>query len=98
MFLILMLVTLLAGAVLLVILVFNLVKIIDTLNAIGGTSASFLAKLRWGLRAIETETGHLAPEVTALNAELGVIAEGLTGVDEHLKGTINAVVKQKGDR
>ena len=95
MFLILMLVTLLAGAVLLVILVFNLVQIIATLNAIGGTSTSFLAKLRWGLRAIETETGHLPVEVTKLNEALTKTAEGLKVVDDHLVGTIDAVLKQK---
>ncbi len=95
MYVILMLVTILAAAALLVILVFNLVRIINTLNGIGGTPTSFLAKLRLGLRAIETETGHLGSAVTQLNVELGAIAGGLTGVDEHLKNTINAVVKQE---
>ena len=76
-------------------LVSNLTKIIDDLNAIGGNPDSYLSKLRLGLRAIETETGHIATEVITLNAELGVIAEGLTGVDQHLVNTINSVVKQK---
>jgi len=47
------------------------------------------------LRAIETETGHIPTEVTTLNTELGVIAEGLTGVDQHLVNTIDSVVKQE---
>tara|TARA_Y100000294_G_scaffold54472_1_gene51391 strand:- start:365 stop:658 length:294 start_codon:yes stop_codon:yes gene_type:complete len=95
MFVILMLITVLAAVILLVVLVSNLTKIIDYLNAIGGNPDSYLSKLRLGLRAIETETGHIATEVTTLNAELGVIAEGLTGVDQHLVNTINSVVKQK---
>ena len=95
MFVILMLITVLAAVILLVVLVSNLTKIIDDLNAIGGNPDSYLSKLRLGLRAIETETGHIPTEVTTLNAELGVIAEGLTGVDQHLVNTINSVVKQK---
>ncbi len=95
MFVILMLITVLAAVILLVVLVSNLTKIIDDLNAIGGNPDSYLSKLRLGLRAIETETGHIPTEVTTLNTELGVIAEGLTGVDQHLVNTINSVVKQK---
>ena len=95
MFVILMLITVLAAVILLAVLVSNLTKIIDDLDAIGGNPDSYLSKLRLGLRAIETETGHIPTEVTTLNTELGVIAEGLTGVDQHLVNTINSVVKQK---
>ena len=93
MFVILMLITVLAAVILLVVLVSNLTKIIDDLNAIGGNPDSYLSKLRLGLRAIETETGHIPTEVTTLNTEFGVIAEGLTGVDHHLVNTIDSVVK-----
>ena len=95
MFVILMLITVLAAVILLVVLVSNLTKIIDDLNVIGGNPDSYLSKLRLGLRAIETETGHIPTEVTTLNTELGVIAEGLTGVDQHLVNTIDSVVKQE---
>jgi hypothetical protein len=95
MFVILMLITVLAAVLLLVVLVSNLTRIVGILNAIGGNPESYLSKLRWGLRAIETETGHIPTEVTALNAELGVIAQGLIGVDKHLTNTIDAVVKQE---
>ena len=95
MFVILMLITVLAAVILLVVLVSNLTKIIDDLNAIGGNPDSYLSKLRLGLRAIETETGHIPTEVTTLNTELGVIAEGLIGVDQHLVNTIVSVVKQE---
>ena len=46
---------------------FYLVLISRLLEAIGGTPTSYLAKLRLGLRAIETETGHLPTQVTQLN-------------------------------
>ena len=65
------------------------------LEKIGGNGDSYLAKLRLGLRAIETETGHLPTEVTKLNAGLTAVAGGLQAVDEHLVKTIDAVVKQK---
>ena len=70
-------------------------KIIDLLDAIGGLPASFLAKLRLGLRAIETETGHLGTLVPPLNQDLATIGKGLQSVDAHLTNTITAVVKQK---
>ncbi len=70
--------------------------IANTLDSIGGAGDSYLAKLRLGLRAIEQETGHLAPQVTQLNAGLTQVAGGLQAVDEHLVNTIDAVVKQRG--
>jgi hypothetical protein len=66
------------------------------LEAIGGRGDSFLAKLRLGLRAIETETAHLPVQVTKLNGGLIAVADGLKVVDGDLQGTIDAVVKQKG--
>lgn len=66
------------------------------LEAIGGTPTSYLAKLRLGLRAIETETGHLPVQVTRLNEGLTAIADGLAAADNHMVGTIDAVVKQEG--
>ena len=77
------------------VLAYALVKISAALRSIGGTPTSYLAKLRLGLRAIEKETSHLAPQVTKINAGLTQIAGGLMSVDKHLVGTINAVVKQE---
>ncbi|MFQ5651237.1 MAG: hypothetical protein ACE5IY_14965 [bacterium] len=96
MFVLLMLVTVVAAVALLVVLVYNLAHIVRTLDAIGGQPDSLLSKLRLGLRAIETETGHLAPQVTKLNGELSTIAGGLQGVDGHLAKTIEAVLEQEG--
>ena len=77
------------------VLAYALVKISRVLESIGGTPTSFLAKLRLGLRAIEKETSHLAPQVLKVNDGLKKIAGGLISVDQHLVGTIDAVVKQK---
>lgn len=91
----LMLLTILAVLLLVFVLVKYLLAIIALLTNIGGDGKSYLAKLRWGLRAIETETGHLPTEVTKLNQTLTDTAGGLKVVDQHLVGTINAVLKQK---
>ena len=77
------------------VLAYALVKISQVLESIGGTPTSYLAKLRLGLRAIERETSHLAPNVVKVNAGLTQIAGGLVAVDKHLVGTIAAVVKQE---
>ena len=78
------------------VLAFALVHISSALRAIGGTPTSYLAKLRLGLRAIEMETSHLAPQVVAINAGLTQIAGGLASVERHLAGTVEAVVEQEG--
>ena len=92
-----LLLTLLTALLVLVffgVLAYALVRISGALIAIGGKPTSYLAKLRMGLRAIEKETSHLAPQVTKVNAGLTQIAGGLASVDKHLVGTIAAVVKQ----
>ena len=91
----LMIATILAVLLLVYVLVKYLNAIIALLTSIGGDGKSYLAKLRLGLRAIETETGHLPTEVTKLNEALINTAEGLKVVDKHLVGTIDAVLKQK---
>jgi len=94
MLVILMIVTILAVLLLVFVLVKYLNGIIDSLTSIGGNGKSFLAKLRLGLRAIETETGHLPVQVTKLNTSLSQIGEGLKVVDEELDASINAALKQ----
>lgn len=94
MYTLLMVLTILAVLLLVFVLVKYLRSIIALLNSIGGAGDSYLAKLRLGLRAIETETGHLPVEVTKLNGTLTNTAGGLKVVDDHLVGAINAVVKQ----
>lgn len=77
------------------VLAYALAKIGTALESIGGKPTSYLAKLRMGLRAIEKETSHLAPQVVKVNAGLTQIAGGLASVDKRLVGTIDAVVKQE---
>lgn len=95
MYIFLMVLTIVAVLLLVVVLVYYLKEIIELLNSIGGDGKSYLAKLRLGLRAIETETGHLPEQVTRLNETLSKTAGGLKTVDQHLTGTIDAVLKQE---
>jgi len=85
--------TCLAAVLLLVVVAVNLVRIIHALEWIGGTTVSWLAKIRWGLRAIETETGLLAPLVTNLNTGLGALDGGLRQVESDLSAAVGALRK-----
>jgi len=95
MFILLTIVSALVVVVFFGVLAVYLVLIARTLEAIGGAPDSFLAKLRLGLRAIETETSHLPVEVTKLNQGLTAVAGGLQQVDQHLVNTIEAVLRQE---
>ena len=59
-----------------------------------GVRASYLSKIRVGVRAIESETGMIAPQVTRLNGTLTKVRDGLVVVDANLGGVIAAVSKQ----
>ena len=59
-----------------------------------GVRASYLSKIRMGVRAIESETGMIAPQVTQLNGTLTQVRDGLVVVDNNLGGLIAAVSKQ----
>ena len=91
----LMIITILAVLALVIVLITSLFSIHKSLQHIGGSGDSFLAKLRLGLRAIETETGHLPTEVTKLNEGLTKTGAGLKAVDDSLVQSINAALKQK---
>lgn len=71
------------------------------LEQIGGPATRFvapvnyLAKIRLGLRAIERQTGALAPYVGKVNGGLGAIRDGLGVIDAHLAGVIAAVERQR---
>ena len=93
----------LAASLLFIALARFLFAISAELEAIGGESkgygekASFLSRIRMGVRAIETETGMIAPQVTQLNATLTKVRDGLIVVDRNLGGVI-AAVSQQGAR
>lgn len=103
MILLLMILTVAAVLALVGVLVYFLVRIIHTLERIGGEPIGYswrlssLGKIAFGVRAIETQTGHLGPQVTQLNAGLVKAAEGLRSIDGHLEATIAAVGRQ-GER
>ncbi len=85
-----------AASALFIALAIFLVLILRELGPTGGTTTSFLAKIRLGLRAIEIETGHIPGEVPRLNQGLGQIAEGLGVVDRNLGQLAAALQRQEG--
>ena len=92
----LMVVSVVGAWALFIALAIYLILILRELHPTGGTPTSFLAKIRLGLRAIEVETGHLAPDVTRLNQTLGSIRDGLRAVDANLAEALAAVARQEG--
>lgn len=86
----------LAAVLLLVVVAVNLIRIIGVLESIGGTPISWLAKLRLGLRAIETETAQIAPQVTTLNSGLAAVDGGLRQVERDLGVAVTALRKGGG--
>ena len=100
------LISLVGVAALFIALAAFLVLIAQQLENIGGaeiklygTRASFLSKIRLGVRAIEVQTAALAPLVTKLNGGLSAIRDGLGAIDNNLGGVITAVSAQgKGDQ
>ena len=97
----LMLASVLGVAALFVTLALFLRVIVRELEQIGGPATRFfkpvnyLSKIRLGVRAIEVETGHLGPQVTALNSTLTRIRDGVKAIDENLAGVIAAVQRQE---
>jgi len=85
--------TCLAAVLLLAVIAVNLWRIIKQLESIGGTPISWLAKIRFGLRAIETETAQIAPQVTTLNSGLAAVDKGLRQVERDLASAITALQK-----
>lgn len=77
-------------------LVLYLVRIITELETIGGHPDSLLAKVRWGVRAIEKQTDAIGPQVTGLNEGLGRIGEGLGAIQGNMRGIASALRRQGG--
>lgn len=94
----LMLISVAAVAALFIALAIFITLILRELRPIGTTPVSFLAKIRMGLRAIETETGHIPVQVMALNIGLAKIRDGLGAVDGHLDRLGKAIARQEGSR
>lgn len=90
-----MILTVLAVLLLVAVLAKYLMNIIHVLNDIGGNGRSLLARLRVGLRAIESETGYLPEQATKLNQTLSHTAEQMEKVHRRLDDTVTAVSKQE---
>jgi uncharacterized protein YoxC len=97
----LMLLSVLGVAALFIALVIYLLKIITELEQIGGerrtygAQSSYLSKIRLGVRAIETQTAALAPQVTTLNTTLTQVRDGVRAIDDNLGGVLAAVAAQE---
>lgn len=101
-FTLLALLSVVGASALFIALAFFLFAITRQLEKIGGEEkgygvrASYLSKIRVGVRAIEVETGAIAPQVTKLNATLTSVRDGLKVIDDNLGGVIAAVSRQEG--
>lgn len=95
MILLLTVLTAVAVLILVVALVVYLIHIGNGLLVIGGFETSYLAKINFGVRAIEKETAELTPQVTQLNEGLTAVAAGLAAIDQSLSATIAAVSRQE---
>lgn len=80
------------------VLVGSLVALIGELEAIGGDPTSLLAKVRWGVRAIERQTSPLGPQVEKLNGGLEQADGGLASIHGHVTGIVQALERQGGSR
>ncbi len=69
-------------------------RIISILERVGGQPTSYLARISFGVRAIEKETSHLEPQVTDLNYNLVGLASKLSAVDSHLAPTVRALANE----
>jgi hypothetical protein len=89
-----------AVAALFLALALFLVQIINQLERIGGEArdygakASYLSKIRVGVRAIEVETSNIPKQVPPLNETLTAVRDGLVAIDRNLAGVIAGVSRQ----
>lgn len=90
-----MILTALVVVAFVVVLVAYLVSILRTLEAIGGRPTSFLAKIRWGVRAIEQQTGMLPSEVQRLNEGASALLQGLRQVAANLESASRALRRER---
>lgn len=101
-FVLLAVLSLVGAAALFLALAAYLVAISRALEKVGGhkpaygSPASFLSKIRLGVRAIEVQTGALGPQVTRLNEGLSAVRDGMRAIDDNLAGALEAVGAQEG--
>lgn len=95
------LISVIGASALFIALVLFLNQIVKELEKIGGNKksgygapASFLSKIRLGVRAIEVQTGGLPPAVIKLNGGLSAVRDGMLAIDSNLDGVIANVSAQ----
>lgn len=100
-FTLLMLLSVVGASALFIALALFLIAITSQLEQIGGeekgygVKASYLSKIRMGVRAIEMETGMIPTQVTQLNTTLTSVRDGLIAVNGNMAGVITAVSAQE---
>jgi hypothetical protein len=78
------------------VLLYFLRRLVFALDAIGGAPDSYSARIRFGLRAIETQTGHLPKHVGQLNEQLETLAEKTGAIDAAMGDVASALARKGG--
>lgn len=60
----------------------------------GGEARSYLSRIWFGVRAIEAQLASLGPQAKRLNRNLTHLVQGLSVLEQGLKGTLEAVERQ----
>ncbi len=76
-------------------LLYFLYRIVFVLDRIGGSPTSYLAKIRFGLSAIDKETSHLDPQLALLNQRLVGLAGKFEAVDADLRPVVGRLARNK---
>lgn len=64
----------------------------------GGDERSLLARIAFGVAAIERQVAALPPQATRLNESLALLAAAMTELKAELKGALDAIEAQRGER
>lgn len=83
--------TIIATAIVVVVLAYYLIAILITVRRVGGTESSDLSQLAGGLEVIQRQTAPLPDDMTAINGALVALLESLRATDDHLTATARAL-------
>lgn len=97
--------SMLAAVALLATLAYFVTHIVHVLEAIGarepsssgrtGQRMSYLARISFGVRAIEKQVSALPPQATHLNDTLAELAQGMNALEQSLGGALEAIERQR---
>lgn len=74
-------------------LIYFLYRIVTSMEHIGELGESYLARIQFGVRAIEKETSPLGPQVALLNQQLGTLAGEMNSIGGNLRSVAHALRK-----